>query len=182
MASKRDKLKQLNKIREEKAADKTTIVDELVEQYEKEAESSNNAETGSNKEATSVIPEKKSTLIMNEPVTTTREESVVQDPSNAAKSGPIVEGKKTSNGERSTVADEDEQSPRLAEIKETPLINVIDKSRVGRPKVLEGVYKPISARLKQENYEHARIVGGKYGGMNAYLNWLIEQDMKKSEQ
>ncbi len=59
------------------------------------------------------------------------------------------------------------------------LINVIDKSNVGRPKILEGVYKPISARLKMENYEHARNVGGKYGGMNAYINWLIEQDMKK---
>ncbi len=60
------------------------------------------------------------------------------------------------------------------------LINVIDKSKVGRPKILEGEYKPISARLKIECYTHARLVGGKYGGMNGYINYLIEQDMKKS--
>lgn len=60
------------------------------------------------------------------------------------------------------------------------LINVIDKSHVGRPKVLEGVYKPISARLKIENYEYARKVGGRFGGMNAYINYLIEQDIRKN--
>lgn len=64
----------------------------------------------------------------------------------------------------------------------TELVNVIDKSNVGRPKVLQGVYKPISARLKMENYEYARLVGGKYGGMNGYINWLIEEDMKKSNK
>lgn len=64
-------------------------------------------------------------------------------------------------------------------IEEPKLVSVIDKAGVGRPKVLEGVYKPISARLKMENYEHARLVGGKYGGMNAYINWLIEQDIKR---
>lgn len=65
------------------------------------------------------------------------------------------------------------------EAQETKLIEVIDKSNVGRPKVLTGVYKPISARLKMENYEHARVVGGRFGGMNAYINWLIEEDMKR---
>ena len=65
--------------------------------------------------------------------------------------------------------------------KEPAIIKVIDKSNVGRPKVLQGVYKPISARLKLENYEHARLVGGRYGGMNGYINYLIEQDMKKDK-
>lgn len=64
----------------------------------------------------------------------------------------------------------------------TELVNVIDKSNVGRPKILQGVYKPISARLKMENYEYARLVGGKYGGMNGYINWLIEEDRKKSNR
>lgn len=57
------------------------------------------------------------------------------------------------------------------------LVNVTDKSKVGRPKQ-EGEYKNVSARLKLENYEHARLVGGKYGGVTAYINYLIEQDMK----
>ena len=107
MTSKRDRLKQLNQkedIIHEEIPNNTTIVDELVEQYNKAEE----AEGG----------EKRS----------------------------------------------------------SPLISVIDKSRVGRPKALEGEYKPISARLKMENYEHARLEGGKYGGMNAYINYLIEQD------
>ncbi len=64
---------------------------------------------------------------------------------------------------------------------ESIIINVIDKSNVGRPKILQGVYKPISARLKMENYEHAKLVGGRYGGMNGYINYLIEQDIKKSK-
>lgn len=62
----------------------------------------------------------------------------------------------------------------------TKLINVIDKSAVGRPKVSNDVYKSISTRLKVENYEYARIVGGKYGGITAYLNYLIEQDRKNN--
>ena len=63
----------------------------------------------------------------------------------------------------------------------TELINVIDKSKVGRPKLYDGVYKPISARLKMENYEYARNVGGRFGGMNAYINYLIEQDRKRKQ-
>lgn len=56
------------------------------------------------------------------------------------------------------------------------LIDVIDKSMMGRPKAWQpGTFKDISARLKIENYEHARIVGGMYGGITAYINWLIEQ-------
>lgn len=62
------------------------------------------------------------------------------------------------------------------------LINVIDKSHVGRPKTLKGTYKPISARLKMENYVFARNEGGKYGGMNAYINYLIEKDLKKKSK
>ena len=61
------------------------------------------------------------------------------------------------------------------------LIDVIDKSNVGRPKLYDGVYKPISARLKMENYEYARIAGGKYGGMNAFINWLIEEHKKNNK-
>ena len=62
------------------------------------------------------------------------------------------------------------------------LINVIDKSHVGRPKTLKGTYKPISARLKMENYVFARNEGGKYGGMNAYINYLIEKDLKRKSK
>lgn len=50
------------------------------------------------------------------------------------------------------------------------------KKKAGRPKTLEGEYKPISARLKIENYNYAKEVGGRYGGINGYLNYLIEQD------
>lgn len=64
------------------------------------------------------------------------------------------------------------------DIDSVPLVNVIDKSNVGRPKVLTGVYKPISTRLKVENYEYARKIGGIYGGLTGYLNWLIEEDKK----
>ena len=62
------------------------------------------------------------------------------------------------------------------------LINVIDKSHVGRPKTLKGTYKPISARLIMENYVFARNEGGKYGGMNAYINYLIEKDIKRNRK
>ncbi len=64
---------------------------------------------------------------------------------------------------------------------DTTLVNVIDKSNVGRPKEYDGVYKKISARLKMENYEYARIVGGRYGGMNAFINWLIEEHKKNNK-
>ena len=119
MASKRDRLKLLNQVNHARSVNEepaTTIVDELVEQYEKQENATTIAVKADFK--TEVTP------------------------------------------------------------KESELIQVIDKSRVGRPKVLEGVYKPISARLKMENYEHARKVGGRFGGMNAYINYLIEQDIK----
>ena len=61
----------------------------------------------------------------------------------------------------------------------TEFINVIDKSHVGRPKKLEGTYKAISARLKMENYIFAKNEGWRYGGMNAYINYLIEKDQKR---
>lgn len=61
-------------------------------------------------------------------------------------------------------------------------INVIDKSHVGRPKKLEGTYKAISARLKMENYVFARKEGAMYGGMNAYINYLIEKDLKRKSK
>lgn len=61
-------------------------------------------------------------------------------------------------------------------------INVIDKSHVGRPKTLVGTYKAISARLKMENYVFARKEGGRYGGMNAYINYLIEKDQKRKNR
>ena len=61
----------------------------------------------------------------------------------------------------------------------TDFINVIDKSHVGRPKTLVGTYKAISARLKMENYVFARKEGAMYGGMNAYINYLIERSKEK---
>lgn len=61
-------------------------------------------------------------------------------------------------------------------------INVIDKSHVGRPKTLTGTYKAISARLKMENYIFARKEGAMYGGMNAYINYLIEKDLKRKSK
>lgn len=65
---------------------------------------------------------------------------------------------------------------------EEELVNVIDKSKVGRPKVLQGEYKAISAKLKKENYVFAKTVGGKYGGMVGYINWLIEEDRKRRKK
>ena len=64
----------------------------------------------------------------------------------------------------------------------TDFINVIDKSHVGRPKTLVGTYKAISARLKRENYVFARKEGAMYGGMNAYINYLIEKDLKRKSK
>lgn len=64
----------------------------------------------------------------------------------------------------------------------TDFINVIDKSHVGRPKTLVGTYKAISARLKMENYVFARKEGAMYGGMNAYINYLIEKDLKRKSK
>ena len=64
----------------------------------------------------------------------------------------------------------------------TDFINVIDKSHVGRPKTLIGTYKAISARLKMENYVFARKEGAMYGGMNAYINYLIEKDLKRKSK
>lgn len=126
MASKRDRLKMLNQAStEQKLKEKpTTIVDELIQNYEKEQEKSN-------EENETVAP--KENIRQIEPVT------------------PVPQSR---------------------------LINVIDKSMMGRPKAWQpGTFKDISARLKIENYEHARIVGGMYGGITAYINWLIEQDI-----
>ena len=124
MASKRDRLKQLNQSQEIKNTEQgTTIVDELIEQYENQAPPVQSID--------------------------------IKIPNTDAVPAPDLSGE---------------------------LIEVIDRSRAGRPKILEGVYKPISARLKLENYEFARKSGGKYGGMNAYINYLIEQDMKRALQ
>lgn len=59
------------------------------------------------------------------------------------------------------------------------LVQVVDKSKMGRPKVLTGEYKPISTRLKLENLEYAKKISGIYGGLTGYLNWLIEEDKKR---
>ena len=59
------------------------------------------------------------------------------------------------------------------------LVQVVDKSNMGRPKVLTGVYKPISTRLKLENLEYAKKISGIYGGLTGFLNWLIEEDKKR---
>lgn len=67
----------------------------------------------------------------------------------------------------------------VAPVTSSPLVEVTDKSRVGRPS--QGESKNLSVKLKIENYYHARLVGGKYGGMTAYINYLIEQDRKKGE-
>lgn len=75
--------------------------------------------------------------------------------------------------------DVSEKSKPVYDLDSIPLVNVMDKSNVGRPKVLTGVYKPISTRLKVENYEYARKIGGIYGGLTGYLNWLIEEDKKR---
>ena len=61
----------------------------------------------------------------------------------------------------------------------TTLIDVTDKSKVGRPKVYQEESKVISVRLKMSNYEQARTIGGLYGGYTGYINYLIEQDLKQ---
>lgn len=61
----------------------------------------------------------------------------------------------------------------------TTLIDVTDKSKVGRPKVYKEETKVISVKLKMSNYEQARTVGGLYGGYTGYINYLIEQDIKQ---
>lgn len=64
------------------------------------------------------------------------------------------------------------------EFQHSQLIDVMDKSKVGRPKVHEEDTKLISVKLKISNYEHARTVGGVYGGYTGYINYLIEQDIR----
>ena len=44
---------------------------------------------------------------------------------------------------------------------------------VGRPKD-EGEFQKICIRLTQENYAKARVASGKYGGVTALINYLIE--------
>lgn len=76
---------------------------------------------------------------------------------------------------------QEEKSSAPADLPEEPktvLINVTDKSKVGRPKVYEDS-KVISVRLKMSNYEQVRILGGLYGGYTGYINYLIEQDIKQ---
>lgn len=154
MGSKRDRFKKLNEEKSAKAATQgTTIVDELRENYEKQES------------------------VANDPVPAKEPEIMAE---------PISDEQPATREEKAQIVDAPKQNKKpkkeSAPVQEEPvLINVINKSNVGRPKILEGVYKPISARLKMENYEHARLVGGKYGGMNAYLNWLIEQDMKNTK-
>ena len=117
MASKRDRLKMLNQASSEtKAKEKpTTIVDELIQNYEKAEEKGSEGKE----------------VIANE-------------------TAPVVNVVPT-----------------------TPVMPVAPKA--WQP----GTYKDISARLKIENYEHARIVGGVYGGVTAYINWLIEEDIRR---
>ena len=132
MASKRDRLKMLNQATSEtKAKEKpTTIVDELIQNYEKAEEKGS----------------KEKEVIANE-------------------TAPVVNVVPTTP---------------VMPVAPSRLINVIDKSNLGRPKAWQpGTYKDISARLKIENYEHARIVGGVYGGVTAYINWLIEEDIRR---
>ena len=160
MGSKRDRFKKLNEEKSAKAATQgTTIVDELRENYEKQESVANDP-----------VPAKEPE-IMQEPISD-------EQPTIKEEKAQIVDAPKQSKKPKKDSAPVEASAP----VQEEPvLINVINKSNVGRPKILEGVYKPISARLKMENYEHARLVGGKYGGMNAYLNWLIEQDMKNTK-
>lgn len=92
----------------------------------------------------------------------------------------LEEEKKESNTPESLQAEEVKPVKTVSTTTESPLIDVIDKSKVGRPK--EGETKKILVSLKIDNYYHARLVGGKYGGMTAYVNYLIEQDRKKEQK
>lgn len=77
-----------------------------------------------------------------------------------------------------TIKSMDTPKPAL-DIDAIQLVQVVDKSKMGRPKVLTGEYKPISTRLKLENLEYAKKISGIYGGLTGYLNWLIEEDKKR---
>lgn len=99
-------------------------------------------------------------------------ETIVDDIVNGLKE----EEKESSESKKLPVKDVIPVKP-TENVTESPLIDVIDKSKVGRPK--EGESKKILVNLKIDNYYHARLIGGKYGGMTAYVNYLIEQDRKK---
>lgn len=56
-----------------------------------------------------------------------------------------------------------------------------DTSGTGRPRK-EGEYKLVSLRLSIENYEEAIIEGAKFGGMTAFIGYLIDEYRKNNEK
>lgn len=53
-------------------------------------------------------------------------------------------------------------------------------SNIGRPRH-EGEFKHVSIRLTVENYEEAVIEGAKFGGMTAFIGYLIEEYKKNKK-
>ena len=54
-------------------------------------------------------------------------------------------------------------------------VEITPRKGVGRPKD-PGEFQHVSIRLTKENYKKARLESGKYGGMTAYINYLIQND------
>lgn len=194
--SRREKLNALNKKRmDEQHSPKkdTTIVDEMLDNYTKASKSSKKAETTKeNSTKTKPAPVKKPAK--TEEVTKEAAKEVVEEVAVVAEVSPepevIPEPK-----EPEVVAPVEESFINKPEVEAVPtpekdylkllaeqygLVNVMDKSRVGRPK-REGYYQKISLNLKAENLIYAKAVGGKFGGVTGYINYLIEQDMKNNK-
>lgn len=64
------------------------------------------------------------------------------------------------------------EAPSQAPVQQ-PYMDIEPRKGVGRPKD-PGEYQKVCIRLTKENYTKARIESGKYGGVTAYLNYLIE--------
>ncbi|WP_044916641.1 hypothetical protein [Butyrivibrio sp. WCE2006] len=209
--SRREKLNALNKKRmDEQHSPKknTTIVDEMLDNYTKASDSAKKAETTKEKSTKTKPSEAKKIQKHQEIVEKTVEEIVAKPIEEVSVVVPetesIPEIKAVEVNETNPIPEikvpeiekpvtdtlinkpEIEAAPTpdrdilklLAE--QYGLINVMDKSRVGRPK-REGYYHKISLNLKAENLMYAKSVGGKYGGVTGYINYLIEQDMKKNK-
>ena len=190
--SRREKLNALNKKRmDEQHAPKkdTTIVDEMLDNYTKASASSKKADTTKEKSSKSKPapvkkPSKKEDAVkevVEEVVAVaevTPEPEAVPESTEPEVTAPANESFINEPEVGTATVPEKDFLKLLAE--QYGLVNVMDKSRVGRPK-REGYYQKISLNLKAENLIYAKSVGGKYGGVTGYINYLIEQDMKNNK-
>lgn len=168
--SKREKLNQLNAKRanvRKNAPQETTIVDEMLETY---------TQTNEKKESK---PAKAKSTSKAAPKEAKKEPLKEEKKAPVEEAAPIMNEPVVAEAPAEPEKVEEAEIPVVEESIVVPqtLINVTDKSAVGRPK-RPGVYKMASIKLKEENYIYGKAIGGVYGGLTGYINYLIEQDRK----